>query len=271
MVRRLLFVGVLLLASLLGACQAPELPKMPELPTLPSLPDIPESLRDLPGLIGELGLPDLSQIPNLPQLKDLPGLQTPPGAIVYNGPTERRVDVGQRVPGTDFLLTAVTDSGAEFHIAGLRSIRSIGDSLDFDGNWPSSSGLDYNLRLRIYYLGSNYIRAAGVHRLVVRDVQPVQADVAVTDNTLKFPFTVSAQSGQSFPGMTLGYVGEADRGGEISGLPSGDYPYFKVGDSMSWKGYIRPNIAAEYNIRMLYYDANSARVGGVVTLALPNN
>ncbi|MEZ4732142.1 MAG: hypothetical protein R3E79_33920 [Caldilineaceae bacterium] len=267
--KKQLSIVLLLITLLLSACSTPQLPELPELPQLPELPAIPESLRDLPDLLGQLGLPDLSDIPNLPQLEDLPGLQTPPGAIVYNGPTERRLNIGDRLPGTDIVLTNVSEAGAEFQIAGMHSVRAVGDSLDFDGAWPNGNGLDYNLRMRIYYIGSNYVRAAGVHRMVVHNVQPTRANVTLSGNTIKFPFTVSVNNGAAIAGTTLGYSGMNDRGGQITGLPEGDYPYFKIGDSMQWEGYIRADIPAEYNIRMLYYDASGARVGGVVTLAIP--
>ncbi len=274
--QRLALPLLLMIALLLGACSTPQLPEMPQIPELPSMPDlsqlpgIPESLRDLPDLLGQLGLPDLSAIPNLPQLEDLPGMQKPPGAIVYNGPTERSIGIGDRLPGTDIVLTSVSAAGAEFQIAGMRSVRAIGDSLDFDGPWPSASGLDYNLRMRIYYVGDNYVRAAGVHRFVVHNIQPVESNITLGGNTIKFPFTVSVNNGGTIAGTTLGYVGQDDRGGQITGIPAGDYPYRKIGDSIQWKGQIRGDIPAEYNIRMLYYDANGARVGGVVTLVIPS-
>lgn len=264
--KKQLAIALLLIVLLLSACSTPQLPEMPQLPELPA---IPESLRDLPDLLGQLGLPDLSDIPNLPQLEDLPGLQPPPGAIVYNGPTERLLNIGDRLPGSHIVLTNVTEAGAEFQIAGMRSVRAIGDSLDFDGAWPNGNGLDYNLRMRIYYIGDNYVRAAGVHRLVVHNVQPTRANVALSGNTLRFPFTVSVHTGGAIAGTTLGYAGMEDRGGQITGLPEGEYPFRKMGDSIQWEGYVRADIPAEYNIRMLYYDANGARVGGVVTLAVP--
>lgn len=270
---------LLLIALLVGACSTPELPPLPEvpqLPELPSLPDlsqipgIPESLRDLPNLMNQLGLPDLSSIPNLPQLTDLPGMQTPPGAIVYNGPTERSIAIGDRLPGTDIVLSNVSASGAEFQIAGMRSVRAMGDSLDFDGTWPSASNVDYNLRMRIYYIGDTYVRTAGVHRFVIHNIQPLEEAITLSANTMKFPFTVSVSPGGTIAGTTLGYAGQDDRGGQITGLPSGDYPYRKIGDSIVWKGYVRSDIPAEYDLRMLYYDANGARVGGVVTLVIPS-
>lgn len=268
-VRTLLLLVLLLMPLSLNACSTPELPTMPDLSQLPQLPGIPESLRDIPDLLGQLGLPDLSSIPNLPQIEDLPGLTTPPGAIIFNGPTERRLNIGDRLPGTDITLTNVTANGAEFQITGMHSTRAIGDSLDFDGAWPTANGVDYNLRMRIYYIGDGYVRAAGVHRFVVHNAQPQQANVTLSSNTMKFPFTVGVDKGGTIAGTTLGYVGMEDRGGQISGLPEGDYPFYKMGDSLQWKGYVRADIPAEFNIRMLYYDANGARVGGVVTVAIP--
>lgn len=267
--RTIVVLFLLLLTLSLNACSTPELPTMPDLSQLPQLPGIPESLRDIPDLLGQLGLPDLSSIPNLPQIEDLPGLQTPAGAIVFNGPTERRLNIGDRLPGTDITLTNVTADGAEFQIAGMRSVRAMGDSLDFDGVWPTATGIDYNLRMRIYYIGDSYVRAAGVHRFVVYNAQPQKENVTLGSNTMKFPFTVGVNKGGTIAGTTLGYVGMEDRGGQISGLPEGDYPFYKIGDSVQWKGYVRPDIPAEFNIRMLYYDANGARVGGVVTVAIP--
>ncbi len=66
----------LLLVALLAGCNTPELPSLPDLPIeapdFSNLPAIPEALRNLPGVLEDLGLPDLSQIGNLPTLEDLP-------------------------------------------------------------------------------------------------------------------------------------------------------------------------------------------------------
>ncbi len=261
---------LLLFSLLVGACSRPELPELPQLPELPAMPGIPENLQDLPNIMRDLGLPDLSNISDLPGLDDLPGLQTPPGGISYSGPTEQSLTIGDRLPGTDIVLSAITESGAEFQIAGMRSVRALGDSLDFDGDWPGIAGVSYNARFRIYYIGGNTVRAAGVHRFVIRDIQPVEAAVTLDGNSRTFPFTANVSTGSQIPGMTFGYAGQEDRGGIVTGLPAGDYPFRKIGDSISWKGFVRADIPVEYNIRMLYYDASRAQVGGTVTIGLPN-
>ncbi|MEZ4659817.1 MAG: hypothetical protein R2911_19860 [Caldilineaceae bacterium] len=261
-------------SAFLAACRE-NLPSMPELPNLPvelpDIPGIPTSLQDLPNLISDLGLPDLSQIANLPGLDALPSLQDQPGMLTVQGPTERRVGLGERIPGTDIQLVAVNGSEAEFQIAGMRSVRVAGDSLDFDGEWPGINGVTYYARLRLYHVGSDNIRAAGVHQLVIRNIQPVESAVQLGNFTLKFPVVASANRGAQFKGLTLGYVGQDDRGAQISGLPQGDYPYRKTGDSIVWNGQLRPDIPAQYNFRVLLYGADSLRIGGVVNISLPGS
>ncbi len=264
-----LLLTLMLFASACSRPELPEIPQLPELPALPDLPGVPTELEELPNLMRDLGLPDISSISNLPGLDDLPMLQTPPGAVAFSGPTEQTLSIGDRLPGTDIVLTAINNGNAEFQIAGFRSERTSGDSLDFDGAWPGIGGVDYNARFRLYYIGNSSIRAAGVHRIVIQDAQATKADVTPSGNTMKFPFTVNVGTGETIAGTTLGYAGETDRGGQISGLPEGDYPFHKIGDSISWQGYVRGDIPATFNMRMLYYDANQAQVGGIVTVALP--
>lgn len=261
-----------MIALLLAACGGDASPSVPNLPDrVRELPGVSEAIGELPGALTELGLPDLSQVADLPQLADLPVSQAPAGGIVYNGPTEYRVAVGDFVPGTDIQLLSISDGDAEFSIAGMRSQRRPGDSLDFDGGWPGLPGTSYNLRTRIYRIGSDAIRAAGVHQLAIENITPIEGRYAPGNHTVRFPFSAGSTVGQTFSGMTFGYSGSHERGGEISGLPQGDYPYRKVGDSIQWRGQLRNDVPVEYAVRMLSYGESSARIGGVVTLSLPNN
>jgi hypothetical protein len=274
---RLLLFTLLAVSVLLAGCSRESLPSVSDLPAqiqdlpgeLRNLPGVPESLSELSGTLEELGLPDLSQFTNVPDLDSLPVFAGEPGTVVFRGPSERRINVGEPIPGTDILLVAINDEGAEFQIAGMRSTRVVGDSLDFDGSWPTAPDVDYNVRLRIYYVGSSGVRAAGVHQLRVRNTQPVEAPSSANGESMRFPFATSTDSGQQFGAMTLGYVGSTERGGEISGLPSGDYPYRKVGDSVKWSGQLRPDIGVTYNLRMVNFASGSAQLGGVAVVTLP--
>jgi hypothetical protein len=130
-------------------------------------------------------------------------------------------------------------------------------------------GVDYSLRLRIYHVSQDYVRAAGVHQLRILNVQPVQASVDLREPILKFAFSSGVMTNENITGITYGYAGQDDRGGRLSGLEEGEYPYRKIGDSIRWEGLLRPDIPAHYNVRMLYYGPEGARVGGVVKLSLP--
>ena len=104
-----LLILLLATAFLAAACgdERPRVPSLPtvELPTLDelpldNLPGLPPALREVPGVLEELGLPDLSEIANLPELSDLPALRNEPGTVAFNGPLERGLRVGERLPGT---------------------------------------------------------------------------------------------------------------------------------------------------------------------------
>ena len=262
--------AILLMGGLAGCAE-----KLRELPLdLKDIPGIPPALLELPGLLDELGLPDLSQVADLPLLDELPLSAPEPGALVYRGPTERRLGVGERIPGTDIALVSIDDDGAEFRVAGLRSVRMVGDSLDYDGDWRGAQGLGYNLRLRIYRIGADHVRAAGVHQLTVRAADPQPAAVAMGDavamggHVMHFPVVMSLVRGDAIEGTTFGYAGAEERGARLSGLPEGDYPFRKLGDSIRWRGTLRSGVSAEYNLRLLYYGNDEARIGGTVGVAI---
>jgi hypothetical protein len=257
------------IALLLAGCALP-VPLPTELPV--EIPGMPANWDDLDGLMGELGIPDLSTLSNVPGLDVLSGLQTPAGAIAFQGPVEMVLQTGERIPGTDILFVGLASvDEARFEINGLAAPRRLGDSLDFDGAWPGLSGVTYHLRLRMYRVTDGQVRAAGVQRLVVEDVQPQAANVETSSNrhVLRFPHTVTSVAGGEFPGMTLGYRGQDDRGATLSGLPEGEYPYRKIGDSIEWAGRLTPDLAVEYHLRLLYYQEANATVGGVVVVSLP--
>lgn len=261
-------VALFLLALLLTGCGVPLPFPLPE-----DVPGMPTNWDELQGLMGDLGLPDLGELGNVPGLEALGGLQTPPGAVAFQGPVEMGLVKGKKIPGTDILFVSVTDGdAAQFEIDSLRATRRLGDSLDFDGAWPGSSGVTYQLRLRIYNVAGGEVRAAGVHRLVVENVQP-QMDSVDSVNTgshaLRFPHTVTVDAGKQFLGMTLGYARQDERGATLTGLLQDEYPYRKLGDSVEWEGRLRADVPVEYHLRMLYYQETNATLGGVVLVSLP--
>jgi hypothetical protein len=268
MLHRIRFATIGLMVLLVAGCS---LPIPTELPV--EIPGVPRDLSELEGLLGDLGVPDLSQLANVPGLESLGGLQTPPGAIAFQGPLELGLSSGDSIPGTDirFVGAEAGADAAQFEIAGLRAPRRLGDSLDYDGSWRGATGMSYHLRLRLYQAGNGQVRAAGVQRLIIENIAPQEANVNVDAgrNTLRFPHSVTANPGDVFPGMTLGYAGQDDRGATLRGLPEGEYPYRKMGDSIEWEGRLTPSVTVVYHLRLLYYQDANATVGGVAIVSLP--
>jgi hypothetical protein len=269
-------VIILCLTMLLSGCMLPFLPEMPDLEGMPDIPGLPQELADVPGMLQDLGLEiDLTSLEDVPGLDALPFLRTEPGALVLRGPIERRIRVGERIPGTDIVLRSMNEDGAVFEIDGMQSVRTYADSLDFDGGWPDIDGVTYNVRLRLYQLGRDSVRAAGVHQLQIRNAAPTPlaegASLRTDGVELRFPVTWGVNRGETIPGTTLTYVGAHERGGEIGGLGEGVYPYHKGGDSIRWRGQLRADIQADFQLRMLTYGEESARVGGVVRVILPGD
>ena len=126
----------------------------------------------------------------------------------------------------------------------------------------------HSARLRIYRVANDQVRAAGVHRLTIANASPQPGNVDLGGHVLRFPYTVSAGTNQTFPGLTYGYGGQEERGAVLTGLDDDAYPYRKVGDSIRWTGTVRADLPVEYHLRMLYYSDESARVGGVVLISL---
>lgn len=236
------------------------------------IPGVPRDWGELQGIMGELGIPELSTLSNVPGLEALGGLQAPPGGIAFQGPVEMALAAGQTITGTDIRLVSA-EAGADaahFEIAGLRAPRQLGDSLDFDGAWPGVSGVTYHLRLRVYQISSGQVRAAGVQQLVIENISPQVANVSQNGGvSFRFPHTVTANAGAQFSGTTLGYSGQDERGATLQGLSAGEYPYRKLGDSVEWAGWLTPNIAVVYHLRLLYYQEANATLGGVVIVSLP--
>lgn len=261
---------ICLIAALLAGCSVP-LPIPTGLPV--EIPGVPRDLGQLEEMLGDLGIPDLSELANVPGLEALGGLQTPPGAISFQGPLEIRLRRGDVIPGTDirFVEAEAGANAAQFEIANLRAPRRIGDSLDYDGTWRGVNGVTYHLRLRVYQISNGEVRAAGVHRLIIENINPRAAAVNPESDphSLRFPHSVTASSGANFAGMTLGYGGQDSRGAILTGLQEGEYPYRKLGDSIEWEGQLTPNIEVVYHLRLLYYQDTNATVGGVAIVSLP--
>ncbi len=236
----------------------------------PALPGIPDELRAVPKALEGLELPELSGIA-LPGIEELGVLVAPSGGIVFAGPTAPKLAAGERLAGTDITFIGKDGEDALFDIAGMRSSRRIGDSLDFSGSWPGLDGSSYEARLRMYGYTGEGAWLAGVQKLVIPAIEPTPGALPTGAVTLHFPFVdgVHIGAGETISGTTLGYLGKYERGAQILGLPESEYPYRKTGDSINWSGTLRADVGAKYDLRTLIYGKESLRVGGTVAVTLP--
>lgn len=263
----LLLAGIL---TVLPGCSLLEQVFLPDGDAGPGEPaGLPVELQDVVDILGELGLPDISELGDLPGLDSLPLLETIPGGMVFRGPVQRRITSGDYMPGTNLRLIDAGEDVAEFDIDGLRSFRRVGDSLDFDGRWPQLPGVEYSTRLRIYQISQDRVGIAGVHQLGIRDVEPRKEPFDADRTGFTFPFAANVGDGEFIPGTTYGYDGVAEQGARLSGMAGDVYPYRKTGDSIVWRGALRPDIPVEYRVRVIHFDANALQVGGVVSVFLP--
>lgn len=260
-------VALLVLSALAVSCRAPE---------FPDLPGLPGDLREIPDVLKNLELPDLSGIGiEIPGMDLLPQWSASAGSIAFSGPIEREIRARERVPGTDITLISSGDGTAVFEVMGMQSPRRTGDAVDYDGGWPTLPGSQYAARMRIYSIGNDTVRLAGVHQLTIPNVQPVM-DAPIADGfVLRFPFTDGVDAGTGAPGddtitgTTLGYLGRYDRGAQVTGLGPNVYPYRSVADTIEWRGTVRSDVGAFYDLRLLNYGREGMRVGGTVTLTVP--
>ena len=87
---------------------------------------------------------------------------------------------------------------------------------------------------------------------------------------LRFLYTDAVLVGEQIRGTTLEYLGRYERGAQFLGWPQSEYPYRAVGDSILWQGALRPEVGADFNLRLLAYGLDGSRVGGTVTVLLPS-
>ena len=211
-----------------------------------TLPALALSLL-LPALMGCLRNPTVTQT----------------STLTYEGPQTYTLKPGDLLPGTDIRYLRQSSEGAEFAIGDQRAVKQKADSLNWSGS--PTEGVKLDLRLRIVWFTQDALYAAGTARVAVSDIRPQAAEVPTeAPMTYQMPVTYALQRGSAVPGTTLTYEGQAAEGARFAGIEG--YPYRQPGDSVSWQGQLRPNVAVREDLRLLHYDERSARLVGVVHL-----
>lgn len=191
----------------------------------------------------------------------------PSSKLTYKLPTVLTVGLGETLPGTDVVYSAYGEDGAVFLLGGQRALKRQGDSLTWAGE--PVAGAKVKLDLRVAWYNEESVHLAGTAQVTVTGVSP-QAVSLVAESPIKYSGAVaySLAKGALIPGTWLSFEGQHEQGAELGGLPEGDYPYRRVGDSVLWEGRLRDDVYVKLELRVIQYNERTLRVGGTVTLWL---
>ncbi len=190
----------------------------------------------------------------------------PPGGLEYNGPSEQTLQAGETLPGTDIEFVGQTADGARVLIGGQSAIKRTGDSLNWSGT--PVPGAKVALALRVVTSNDQRLIAAGTVQITLDNVSPVET--AFPDKPLytysAVPVVYHVGKGSAIPGTTLTYDGKTNDGAHLLGVNG--YAYFRLGDSVTWRGRLRPDVYADQTLRVLAYTDSFLDVTGLATIGL---
>ena len=183
--------------------------------------------------------------------------------LTYKLPTTLSVPVGEQLPGADIVFQRLSDRGAHVLIKGQSALKRKGDSIDWQGE--PIPGVSVDLDSRVAWFSEEELQLVGFAKVVVKELTPRESIISAT-SPVKFtgPVAYSVGKGAQIPGTTIQYEGRTDEGARLSGI--GDYPYRKGGDSIFWEGVLRGGVEVRLDLRVLQFDDQALRVGGIATL-----
>lgn len=188
------------------------------------------------------------------------------GSLTYRGPVELSTEPGEYVAGTDILYVGASEGRAEFQIEGQPARKKIGDSLDWHGE--AVDGVDLKLNLRVLLITEQSVHTGGTVAIEVRNASPRSMPVDTgSANKFTVAVTYAVEKGERIPGSLLSYEGKDEERGAVLGGVEG-YPYRKAGDSIDWEGRLRDNVWLRLNLRVLFFNDKTLRVGGLATIWL---
>ncbi len=185
------------------------------------------------------------------------------GALVFDGATENGVKPGETIPGTNIRFVAKVGDGAQVVINDQIANKKIGDSLDWQG--PVAPGVDVSMPQRIALITNDRLQTVGTVRVTVRGVNPVAGPApAGARYTYKVGSGYTVRKGQRVPGTTLVYKAKTDQGAQFDG--TSDYPYRRIGDSLSWQGQLASGVYLATTLRVVAYTDDIVTLAGLATI-----
>jgi hypothetical protein len=187
------------------------------------------------------------------------------GSLVYSGPTEQAIAMGERIPGSNIQYVGYSEAGAEVLINDQRALKKVGDSLDWRG--APVPGVQVEISQRVLAISADRLQTVGTVKVTVSGVQPELAsfpDQPAFDYKVAVSYTV--RKGDIIPGTLLSYGGKAEDGAEFVGVNG--YPFRKFGDSLTWMGRLRGNTYLDMTLRVIAYTEEFVSLGGLATIGL---
>lgn len=183
--------------------------------------------------------------------------------LPYAGPVEISVDQGKFLPGTEIQYLGKTEDGAQLSIGGKQANKKIGDSLDWKGDMVSGVSVDQTLRVALITEGTLY--TAGTARVIVANPRPQPEPMNSTAPVhFKLPVGYHVEKGKTIPGTTITHLAKTEQGALLGNIEG--YAYRKLGDSITWKGRLRPGIWLELDLRTALITNNQLDVVGTADL-----
>lgn len=221
------------------------------------------ALASLTLLACGINVPDISSVPIIGDPTAAPS-PTPEGDSISFRTLTYRVALteGETVPGTGLRYVGPRDGGFDVSIDGLPAFKRSGDSFPWRGVVAPGVVGQYDLRLtttmmgELIAVGPATITVLNPGPLELAGTQPFPADLEFEELLVDYVVPV----GRLIPGTTLSYIGLTDQGGQLAG--TGGFPYLRQGDSFTWTGQLRSNVALRYDLRVTGITDNGMRLVG---------
>ncbi|MCA9919848.1 MAG: hypothetical protein KC445_17950 [Anaerolineales bacterium] len=179
------------------------------------------------------------------------------------------LEPGSTVPGSQLTYVGKNGDLYDVTINGELAQKRGGDSFIWEGIVAPGVHANYNLRL-LEVLGT--LRAGGVVNVTVLNPVPTAlGSLPEWPNAIQYSnilLTHSVAVGETIPGTTLVYDGVSTQAGVSSARLTGltGHPLFATGDSITWIGKLRENVAIRYTFRVAAFNENSLQLGGTAEL-----
>ncbi|MBK8906026.1 MAG: hypothetical protein IPM53_32910 [Anaerolineaceae bacterium] len=180
------------------------------------------------------------------------------------------LEPGDTVPGSQLVYVGKTGDLHDVKINGEPAQKRVGDSFIWSGVVAPGVYAEYNLRLAPDFLGP--LPVAGPVEVSVLNPVPM-ATIAMPEwpNAIRYNNIVMAHNvpvGWTIPGTTLVYDGVSTQGevdsARLTGLTG--HPLFALGDSITWIGLLKDNVAIRFTFRVVNFSENSLQLGGTAEL-----